>query len=125
VTRPLPYATDSVSAVYSSHMLEHLYYDQALALLKECHRVLRPGAVLRLALPDAEQFAKELVNDASTDSAEAGLQFTRALDMAPLTVPNRRRRLVSRFGSAPHRWQPTTGLVLSMLRETGFANPAL
>ena len=119
VTKPLPYATDSVSAIYSSHMLEHLYHDQALALLRECQRVLRPGCILRLALPDAEEFARKLVS-ASQAEAEAGLAFTTALAMAPLKAPNRRQRLVSRFASAPHRWQPTTGLVLSMLREAGF-----
>lgn len=121
VTKPLPYATDSASAIYSSHMLEHLYHDQALALLRECQRVLRPGGILRLALPDVEQFARELVNASSADSAEAGLAFTTGLAMAPLTAPNRRQRLVGRFASAPHRWQPTTPLVLSMLREAGFA----
>jgi SAM-dependent methyltransferase len=123
VTKSLPYATDSVSAIYSSHMLEHLYHDQALALLRECRRVLRPGCTLRLALPDAEQFARNLVHASMADSTEAGLTFTTDLAMAPLTAPNRRQRLISRFASSPHRWQPTTGLVLSMLREAGFAKP--
>ena len=40
--------------IYSSHFFEHLYRKDALNLLGECHRVLKPEGVLRLALPDLE-----------------------------------------------------------------------
>src|SRR3982751_3382986 len=51
-TRGLPFGPDSVDAIYSSHMLEHLSLGDADLVLVECRRVLKPGAVLRLALPD-------------------------------------------------------------------------
>ncbi len=54
LTRPLPFPEGQFVAVYSSHLIEHLYYDQALALLKECHRVMRPGAVCRAVVPDLQ-----------------------------------------------------------------------
>jgi SAM-dependent methyltransferase len=50
--KPLPFEDDSLSAVYGSHVLEHLYLNQADDLLKECFRTLRPGGVLRLVVPD-------------------------------------------------------------------------
>jgi predicted SAM-dependent methyltransferase len=49
----LPYGTAAVDLANSSHFLEHLPYDDGLKFLKECRRVLKPGAVLRLAVPDA------------------------------------------------------------------------
>lgn len=52
--RPLPFPEGCFAAVYSSHLLEHLYHDQALALLRECHRVLRPSGFCRIVVPDLE-----------------------------------------------------------------------
>ncbi|MHC1753255.1 class I SAM-dependent methyltransferase [Humidesulfovibrio sp.] len=54
----LPFAEASMDAVYASHMLEHLERHEASSLLSECRRVLRPGGVLRLAVPDFEAMAR-------------------------------------------------------------------
>lgn len=46
---------NSVSAIYSSHVLEHFYYhidNQIGKVLKEWHRVLKPGGQLMLSVPD-------------------------------------------------------------------------
>lgn len=49
----LPFANGSVSRIYVSHMLEHLFYPHDVgALLREMARVLAPGGRLRLAVPD-------------------------------------------------------------------------
>ncbi len=43
----------SVAEIYASHVLEHLSYTEELPrALKEFHRVLVPGARLRVAVPD-------------------------------------------------------------------------
>jgi len=47
-----PFADDSVDFIYSSHFFEHLYKRDAINLLKECHRVLKPGGVIRITVPD-------------------------------------------------------------------------
>jgi len=52
--RPLPFHDATVDAVYHSHVLEHLPPATAAQLLRECHRVLRPGGVLRVGVPDLE-----------------------------------------------------------------------
>jgi SAM-dependent methyltransferase len=54
VTRPLPYPDASFRAAFGSHVLEHLTPGEAEALLRELHRVLRPGGILRLAVPDLD-----------------------------------------------------------------------
>ena len=40
-------------------MIEHLAVRDALALLRECRRVLRPGGVLRIVVPDGEIYLAE------------------------------------------------------------------
>jgi len=52
--RPLPFGAGSFDACYCSHMLEHLSQDEARQLLSDVHRVLKPGAVLRIVVPDLE-----------------------------------------------------------------------
>ena len=59
----LPYADDSVDLVYSEHFFEHLPLAAGYALMQECHRVLRPGGVLRIAMPDLESTVHAYLGD--------------------------------------------------------------
>lgn len=54
----LPFADGEVDAVYSSHLLEHFPKWQAPEFLRECLRVLKPGGILRVAVPDLEQLMR-------------------------------------------------------------------
>jgi predicted SAM-dependent methyltransferase len=53
-TQPFPLPSNSVDVIYSQHMIEHVPYDGGLALLKEAHRVLKPGGLVRIATPDLQ-----------------------------------------------------------------------
>ena len=59
VRKPLPFEDDTLSAIYASHLLEHLYLEEAKRLLKECLRVLEPGGVLRMVVPDLRAIVSE------------------------------------------------------------------
>ena len=50
----LPFADDTFTFAFSEHFFEHLFLDEACELLKECFRVLRSGACLRVVVPDAD-----------------------------------------------------------------------
>lgn len=54
VTRGLPYADDTVEGIFSEHFLEHLSRRDGLRFLRECRRVLKPGGVVRIAMPDLD-----------------------------------------------------------------------
>jgi predicted SAM-dependent methyltransferase len=56
--RPLPFPDASFTAVYHSHVLEHLSRDCAPLFLQECRRVLRPDGILRAVVPDLETIAR-------------------------------------------------------------------
>jgi len=55
---PLPFPEGIFDAVYHSHVLEHLPRAAAPGFLAECRRVLRPGGVIRVAVPDLERIAR-------------------------------------------------------------------
>ncbi len=52
--KPMPWDAGQFEAVYASHVLEHLTWDHARRLLQECLRVLSPGGVCRIVVPDLE-----------------------------------------------------------------------
>lgn len=54
----IPFEANYFDCVYHSHLLEHLAPKQGEELLKECWRVLKPGGILRVAVPDLEQIAR-------------------------------------------------------------------
>lgn len=51
---PLPFSEGTVDGIFTSHVLEHFPLDDAAHLVRECHRVLRRGGVLRIVVPDVE-----------------------------------------------------------------------
>lgn len=54
VATPLPYDNGTVDFIFSEHFLEHITRDEALQLLRECHRVLRPKSTIRTTVPSLE-----------------------------------------------------------------------
>lgn len=56
------FADGTFAELYASHVLEHFDYKEALlAALREWHRVLAPGGVLRLSVPDLDVLAHLLL----------------------------------------------------------------
>lgn len=54
----IPFPDGAFDAVYHSHLLEHLDRGAGAALLRECRRVLAPGGVIRVVVPDLEGIAR-------------------------------------------------------------------
>jgi predicted SAM-dependent methyltransferase len=75
---------DSVEAIYASHVLEHLGFQQEIhAALREFRRVLRPGGELRASVPDFEVMCRLFVDPA-------------------LTAPQRLHVMMMTFGEQTH-----------------------
>lgn len=45
---------ESVDMIYSSHFLEHLNYTDGENFLKECYRMMKPQATMRIIVPDTQ-----------------------------------------------------------------------
>lgn len=129
VRERLPFATGSYEAIYASHLLEHLYLDDALRLLRECLRVLRPGGTLRLVVPDLRAIVREYSGERPFHNSD---------ELAAMPSADRmNRRLLFRGTSPPrgnvllkvyaalkdfqtHKWMYDADSLVAHLRSAGF-----
>lgn len=55
IAKPLPFDSDSADFIFAEHVVEHVGYYEALGFFRECHRVLKDGGVVRIAVPSLER----------------------------------------------------------------------
>lgn len=60
----IPFTDKSVERIRSEHSLEHLTANNARECLAECFRVMKPGAVLELEIPNFEESACGFIGNA-------------------------------------------------------------
>lgn len=107
--RPLPFPINSVHAIFAEHVLEHFTYAKGIGILEDCHRVLAPGGVLRLGLPDLERYVRGYMGvDAVLDEQRSG-RPTRAIALSEL------------FYRHGHRAAYDSETLLLACREAGFS----
>ena len=63
LVKGIPAADNGLDVVYHSHFLEHLTNLEGIQFLNECYRVLKPGGIMRLVVPDLELWIQSYVND--------------------------------------------------------------
>jgi predicted SAM-dependent methyltransferase len=61
----IPFPEGSADSVFLEHVLEHFPYRAVLGILAESRRVLRPGGVLRIGVPDFGRYARSYGADGS------------------------------------------------------------
>jgi len=55
--------SETADIIYSSHLLEYMDATDAQIILHQWFRVLKPGGILRLAVPDFEAMARLYISD--------------------------------------------------------------
>jgi predicted SAM-dependent methyltransferase len=111
--RSLPFADESCAAVFSEHVIEHLSKEDAEGLLRECHRILQRGGVLRLSTPDAGRYLRAYAGDGEFLRHPS---FTQAVE-----TPIDRINIMMREGGQ-HLWVYDSASMLLLLRRVGFAS---
>lgn len=57
----IPFPDDHFEVLYHSQVLEHFPKDKAPFFIKECWRVLKPGGIMRVVVPDLENIVNEYI----------------------------------------------------------------
>ena len=97
-------ASGSIEEICASHILEHLPWPLSFQALAEWARVLRPGGLLRVAVPDLGALAAMIASGRNVWWA-AGLTFGLG-------------RISNRLEA--HQYGYTRGMMLDLLRALGF-----
>lgn len=114
----LPLADASMDVVYTAHMLEHLGPARARAFLAEARRVLVPGGVVRIVLPDLEKLVQQY---RETGDADLFVSRTLLATERPDALLGRLRVLA--VGFRDHRWMYDARSLSKLLVEAGFVEP--
>lgn len=59
----LPFRDGVASHMHTEDFIDQLTLEQASGFLRECHRILAPGGVLRVLTPDLERLARHYLED--------------------------------------------------------------
>jgi SAM-dependent methyltransferase len=114
--RPFPWPNGSADAIYSSHTLEHLTREQGRRFLRECHRVLRPGGVVRIAVPDVA-----LILQAYEKGVFPAVELLERLGVsADCPEDGVLKRLLAPWVRFPHRCMYDGDSLLAALAEAGL-----
>ena len=63
LTKGVPLDDNTVDAVYSSHVFEHIPYKDLLNVIKEIRRILKPGGKLLVCVPNAGLYLRAYFNN--------------------------------------------------------------
>ena len=117
--RHLPVADASTEVIYSSHMLEHLEPSEARRFLAEVRRVLIPGGILRLGVPDLALMVRGYAED---KDANRFIHGTLLAQPQPRSLRDRLGFLIN--GHRGHAWMYDGPSLIQLLTEEGFADVA-
>jgi hypothetical protein len=119
-TKGLPLKSGSVEVLYSSHMFEHLDPEEAKLFLKEARRILCPGGIIRLAVPDIRMRAEKYVKDLDADAFIASTNMARP---RPRSLGKKIGILV--VGTRQHQWMYDGASLSRLLVAQGFTDPQI
>jgi SAM-dependent methyltransferase len=122
IVKGLPEAADSCDAVYCSHVLEHLAYEDFKMALKNTYKILKPGGIFRCIVPDLRaQVLKYVENYDLLDAPASDL-----MQATMLGIENRPKGLGSTikdlFGNSKHLWMWDSKSLAFELKTAGFIN---
>jgi SAM-dependent methyltransferase len=108
----LPFDDDSIRYVYTSHFLEHVSRGDAKRVIGEIRRVLEPGGILRVVVPDLAYGVRRYTAAIQADPSDADAA-PRLLEWLQLSAPGRRD---------PHLWMYDGPSLSKLLADSGLIN---
>lgn len=132
----IPTGDATVDVVYHSHVLEHINRENAPGFMAEIRRVLKPGGIQRIVVPDFEQLARRYVEsfgeEAHEDRVAAMIeQIVRREAAGTASQPPLRRRIENallgdaRKRGETHQWMYDRLTLAALLERCGFTATAV
>ncbi|MGA2463613.1 MAG: methyltransferase domain-containing protein [Thermodesulfobacteriota bacterium] len=107
--RDLPWQNNAVNYIYCSHTLEHFSKNEGRRVRSECYRVLKPGGVVRILVPDLKTLVMDYIRgEISADDF---------LDRLGCCYGDRR---FSAFISFPHKCMYDASALMRVMESVNF-----
>lgn len=123
IRRELLSPEGKAAAIYCSHVLEHLARSEAEQALANCYRMLRPGACLRVVIPDLEARIRRYVEERDMGRPDAAHRF---MSRSGLGLGSRSAGMIgtlrAAFGNSRHQWMWDEASLREALVSAGFVN---
>jgi predicted SAM-dependent methyltransferase len=87
----LPFPDDGAKAIFAEHVFEHFELADAITLLDECYRVMRPGGIMRIGVPDFGKYLRSYASDRSEIEALRPGRPTALLALAEVVLAHGHR----------------------------------
>ena len=122
VVKGLPEGEGSCDAVYCSHILEHLAYEDFQIALKNTYKILKAGGIFRGVVPDLKAAVQEYIEGYDRVDAPANELMRNTM----LGIENRGKTLASNvktlYGNSKHFWMWDYKSLEFELKKAGFVN---
>lgn len=123
VVQGLRLASDSVDLAFSSHVLEHLSREDSEKAIGETYRVLRPGGIFRIVVPDLECAVRHYLKSLEASVSDANDQLLRKIIMGQERhVRSLGSVLRGMFSNASHQWMWDEASLWALLKRHGFVD---
>jgi SAM-dependent methyltransferase len=133
VSRPFPLPDQSVAYYFTEHMIEHVGYYAARAMLREIRRTLRTGGKVRIATPSLDRICGLLTPDSTAAADYVRISNATWADF-PEAVLNQSMPLPHGNGAAfsinrlfygwGHRFIFDRATLRDLLKDAGFSRTA-
>jgi predicted SAM-dependent methyltransferase len=117
--KPFPLPDQAFTHVFSEHMIEHVAYDQGLAMLRESFRVLQPGGRIRIATPNIRQMV-DLFAEPKTEAQRRYLKWSMELNYPGNDLHNACLVLNAFVRNWGHLFVYDPGTLQATLEKAGF-----
>lgn len=120
-TKPFPFDDDIFDCIYSEHMIEHISWHEALSMLLECKRVLKPGGSIRIATPDLEILIG-IYNGSNHPLSKRYIQWITDKFIPDINIYNASYVINNAFRNWGHQFLYDGNLLEILMLEAGFTD---
>jgi len=129
VTKPFPVPSNSFDFIFSEHHIEHISYKNAVLMLREAFRILKPSGVIRITTPHLKNSISNYLNDDSENGKISGNStefiysgFYNAINYIPVDDYFKAHLVNDMFLNYEHKFIYDFESLKRILSHAGFTN---
>jgi predicted SAM-dependent methyltransferase len=113
----IPFPNESIHKIYSSHLFEHLSFKEGQKLLDECLRVLVPGGVFSICVPNAKIYMEAYVKGECLEKSKFFIHKPAYNDTSRIDYVN-----YMAYMDGEHKYMFDEENLVAILQKKGFIN---